>query len=124
MARLVYAKDDKIMVSPENIPTKEDTVAVDSIEALKDYKLIYETKESKENARVIMGSTTGIPTEDDDTIYEAKKESEDEDTGSQTPDTTTPSETPASPEGDGDGDTVEESGNEPDAPTDEVEEVE
>ena len=123
MARLVYAKDDKIMVSPENIPTKEDTVAVDSIEALKDYKLIYETKESKENARVIMGSTTGIPTEDDDTIYEAKKESEDEDTGSQTPDTT-PSETPASPEGDGDGDTVEEPGNEPDAPTDEVEEVE
>ena len=77
MARLVYAKDDKIMVSPENIPTKEDTGAVDSIEALKDYKLIYETKESKENARVIMGSTTGIPTEGDDTIYEAKEESED-----------------------------------------------
>ena len=76
MARLVYAKDDKIMVSPENIPTEEDTVAVNSIEALKDYKLIYETKESKENARVIMGSTTGIPTKDDAEIYKAAASTE------------------------------------------------
>lgn len=78
MARLVYAKENKIMVSPENIPTKEDTVAVNNIEALKDYKLIYEAEGSKEGARIILGSKTGIPAESDDTIYEAKKEPEDE----------------------------------------------
>jgi len=99
MAKLVYAKDDKIMVSPENIPTKDDTVAVDSIEALKDYKLIYEGKDSTADARVILGSTTGIPADSDAEIYKAKKDdTEDEDTGSQTPDPT-PSDTPVNPEG-------------------------
>ncbi|MBO5423961.1 MAG: hypothetical protein J6A25_00440 [Lachnospiraceae bacterium] len=106
MARLVYAKDDKIMVSSENIPTKDDTVAVDSIEALKNYKLIYETKESKEDARVIMGSTTGIPTEDDDEIYKAVASVEPEEEPKETPTET------------------EEPGNEPDISVDETEEAE
>lgn len=110
MARLVYAKDDKIMVSPENIPTKDDTVAVDSIEALKNYKLIYETKESKEDARVIMGSTTGIPTEDDDEIYKAVASVEPEEEPEEEP-KEIPTET-------------EEPGNEPDISVDETEEAE
>lgn len=120
MAKLVYAKNNQILASTAGIPADGDPVIVENVKALEDYKLIYEGKDSTADARVILGSTTGIPAEDDDTIYKAKEESEDEDTGSQTPDAT-PSETPASPEGDGDGDTVEEPGNEPDAPTDEVE---
>lgn len=114
MARLVYAKDDKIMVSPENIPTKEDTVAVDSIESLKDYKLIYETKESKENARIIMGSTTGIPTKDDAEIYPAVASAEPAMTPIVTP-VEEPKETPTE---------TEEPSDEPDTSVEEAEEVE
>ena len=74
MARLVYAKDNQIFVSEKNIPTKQDTAVVTDIEALKDYKLIYEAEGSKEGARIILGSAKGIPAEGDAPIYEAKKE--------------------------------------------------
>jgi hypothetical protein len=72
MARLVYAKDNKIFVSEKNIPTADqDTVVVANVEALKEYKLIYEAEGSKEGARVILGSKTGIPADGDAPIYGA-----------------------------------------------------
>ena len=75
MARLVYAKDNQIFVSEKNIPTAgQDTAVVADVEALKEYKLIYEAEGSKEGARVILGSKTGIPAEGDTPIYEAKEE--------------------------------------------------
>ena len=85
MARLVYAKDNQIFVSEKNIPTSQDTAVVADVEALKEYKLIYEAEGSKEGARIILGSKNGIPADNDDTIYEAKEESEDE---TETPDPT------------------------------------
>ena len=78
MAKLVYAKNNQILASKSGIPAEGDTVIVASIEALEDYKLIYEAEGSKEGARVVLGSKTGIPAEGDDTIYEAKEETEDE----------------------------------------------
>lgn len=71
MAKLVYAKDNQIFVSEKNIPTDQDTAVVADIEALKDYKLIYEAEGSKEGARVILGSAKGIPAEGDAPIYPA-----------------------------------------------------
>lgn len=71
MARLVYAKDNQIFVSEKNIPTNQDTAVVADVEALKEYKLIYEAEGSKEGARIVLGSKTGIPAEGDDNIYGA-----------------------------------------------------
>jgi hypothetical protein len=83
MARLVYAKDNQIFVSEKNIPTNQDTAVVADVEALKEYKLIYEAEGSKEGARIVLGSKTGIPAADDAAIYGVKTESKDE---TETPD--------------------------------------
>jgi hypothetical protein len=77
MAKLVYAKNNQILASTSGIPAEGDTVIVENVKALEDYKLIYEAEGSKEGARVVLGSKTGIPAEGDDTIYEAKEETED-----------------------------------------------
>ena len=76
MARLVYAKNNQIFVSEKNIPTSQDTAVVADVEALKEYKLIYEAEGSKEGARIILGSKTGIPAANDAAIYGVKTESE------------------------------------------------
>lgn len=94
MARLVYAKDNKIMMSEKNIPTANDVTVVESVEALKAYKLIYEAEGSKENTRIIMGSTEGIPTDSDATIYKKAVENTESTNNSTTSEsnTETPSE--------------------------------
>jgi len=99
MAKLVYAKNNQILASTSGIPADGDPVIVENVKALEAYKLIYEGKDSTADARVILGSTTSIPADGDAEIYRAKKDdTEDEDTGSQTPDPT-PSDTPVNPEG-------------------------
>lgn len=96
MAKLVYAKSNQILASNSGIPAEGDTPIVKNVKELKEYKLIYEAEGSKEGARVILGSKTGIPTDSDDTIYKAETEADDE-TGTTTPTNVEP-ETPAAEE--------------------------
>lgn len=76
MAKLVYAKNNQILASTSGIPAEGDIEIVKDVKALEDYKLIYEAEGSKEGARIVLGSKTGIPAAGDDNIYGAKKETE------------------------------------------------